>query len=144
MSEERKLLYRFAVSLGIFFTVILLNGFILTIKVDGLPEGIIKNLVGGLVLVLMIISLATPIITPVCVIVGNKIMNRYMETKPVTRGWIMFGAALTNMFIYLGIFTLVFIGKDGIYYIMESIWFYAFLYSITSVITTPILLLFWK
>ena len=35
MSEERKLVYRFAVSLGIFFTVILLNGFILTIKVDG-------------------------------------------------------------------------------------------------------------
>lgn len=144
MSEERKLLYRFAVSLGIFFTVILLNGFILTIKVDGLPEGIIKNLVGGLVSVLMIITLATPIIAPVCVIVGNKIMNRYMETKPVTRGWIMLGAALTNMFIYLGIFTLVFIGEDGIYYIMESIWFYALLHSITSVITTPILLLFWK
>ena len=63
MSEERKLVYRFAVSLGIFFTVILLSSFILTIKVDGLPEGIIKNLVGGLVLVLMKITLTTPIIT---------------------------------------------------------------------------------
>lgn len=145
MSEERKLVYRFAVSLGIFFTVILLSSYILTIKVDGLPEGIIRNLVGGLVPVLKIITLATHIITPVCVIVGNKIMNRYMETKTVTRGWIMFGAALTNMFIYLGIFALVLlVGKDRIYYILESIWFYAFLYSITSVITTPILLLFWK
>lgn len=144
MSEEGKILYRFAVSLGILFTVSLFSSAILTIRVDGLPDGMVKKLVGGLALVFMVIALATPIIAPVCMIVGNKIMNRYMETKPVTRGWIMFGAALANMLIYLGIFTLVFVGEDGVYYIMESIWFYAILHSITSVITTPILLLFWK
>ena len=144
MSEERKLLYRFAVSLGILFSVILFSSAILTIRVDGLPDGMVKKLVGGLALVFMVIALATHVIAPVCMIVGNKIMNRYMETKPVTRGWIMFGAAFVNMLIYLGMFVFVLVGGDGIYYIYESIWFYAFLFSITSVITTPILLLFWK
>lgn len=144
MSEDSKLLYRFVVSLGIFFTVILLSSAILTIKVDGLPEGMIRNLVGGFVLVHMVIALVSPIIAPVCVIVGNKIMNRYMETKPVTRGWIMFGAAFVNMLIYLGILALVLVLQDGIYYIFESIWFYAFLFSVMNVNTTPVLLLFWK
>ena len=144
MSERRKVLYRFAISIGIFFTVILLSSVILTISVEGLPEGLGKTLVGGILIVRMVIALATPITTPVCVIVGNKIMNRYMETKPVTRGWIMFGAALVNMLIYVGIFAWVLLTKDGFYDVYESVWFFSFLFSIFSVNTTPILLLFWK